>query len=296
VDLWFGTKPAEVNVWHPGVARGFRALSPGEPYLFKLHAPEDAIVGGGFFVTYASLPLSYAWRTFGRDNGVSNSTAFLRAFRKLGGASAGNDPDPEIGCTILAHPFLFDRVDRIPVPRNWKRGIVRGKLYTTDSAEGSALWFLLRERLQQQSGKMNDLLDALPFHGVEELFTVIPPGPGVLKLLVTRAYDGRCCVTGERALPVLNVATIRPEKDGGSPLVSNALLLRSDLHALFCRGYLTVTPDYRVKISPRLSIRFGESPRYRDLNGATLKHLPGRLVNRPDPRHLRWHGERIFSP
>ena len=40
---------------------GFRALSLGQPFPFKLHHPENAIVGGGFFATYSPLPVSLAW-------------------------------------------------------------------------------------------------------------------------------------------------------------------------------------------------------------------------------------------
>ena len=37
---------AEVNFWSPS-DRTFRALTPGELFLFKLHAPRNFIVGGG---------------------------------------------------------------------------------------------------------------------------------------------------------------------------------------------------------------------------------------------------------
>ena len=37
----------EVNFWQPSGGRRFHALEPGEPFLFKLHYPENAIVGGG---------------------------------------------------------------------------------------------------------------------------------------------------------------------------------------------------------------------------------------------------------
>ena len=39
----------DVNFWQPGGARQFRALSPGELFLFKLHSPRNYIVGGGWF-------------------------------------------------------------------------------------------------------------------------------------------------------------------------------------------------------------------------------------------------------
>ena len=38
----------EINFWTPG-AITFKTLLPGEMFLFKLHKPNDYIVGGGFF-------------------------------------------------------------------------------------------------------------------------------------------------------------------------------------------------------------------------------------------------------
>ena len=38
----------EVNFWAPS-ASNFRALQPGELFLFKLHAPRNVVVGGGVF-------------------------------------------------------------------------------------------------------------------------------------------------------------------------------------------------------------------------------------------------------
>ena len=46
----------EVNFWQPGGNRHFRALDPGELFLFKLHSPNDFIVGGGLFAHATLLP------------------------------------------------------------------------------------------------------------------------------------------------------------------------------------------------------------------------------------------------
>ena len=54
----------EVNFWAPS-ASSFRALQPGEMFLFKLHAPRNVIVGGGIFAYANSLPCSLAWAAFG---------------------------------------------------------------------------------------------------------------------------------------------------------------------------------------------------------------------------------------
>ena len=45
-------RPDEVNFWKPSGAESFHSLSPGEPFLFKLHSPHNFIVGGGFFSHY----------------------------------------------------------------------------------------------------------------------------------------------------------------------------------------------------------------------------------------------------
>ena len=62
----------EVNFWQPGGRTNFRALQPGELFLFKLHAPRNFIVGGGVFARANILPVSLAWDAFGINNGASS--------------------------------------------------------------------------------------------------------------------------------------------------------------------------------------------------------------------------------
>jgi putative restriction endonuclease len=50
---------------------------------------------------------------------------------------------------------------------------------------------------------------------------------------------------------VLQAAHIRRVREGGTHGVDNGLLLRSDVHTLFDRGYLTVTPAYQLRVSRR---------------------------------------------
>lgn len=54
----------EVNFWAPS-GTGFKALEPGELFLFKLHSPRNFIVGGGVFAYANQLPCSLAWQAFG---------------------------------------------------------------------------------------------------------------------------------------------------------------------------------------------------------------------------------------
>lgn len=48
-----------------------KALQVGEPFLFKLHSPNDYIVGGGFFSHSAIFPVSLAWQAFDQKNGAT---------------------------------------------------------------------------------------------------------------------------------------------------------------------------------------------------------------------------------
>ena len=61
----------EVNFWQPGGNRLFGTLQPNEPFLFKLHYPDNYIVGGGFFAHSSILPSSLAWDAFGEKNGAA---------------------------------------------------------------------------------------------------------------------------------------------------------------------------------------------------------------------------------
>jgi putative restriction endonuclease len=101
--------------------------------------------------------------------------------------------------------------------------------------------------------------------------------------MVTDAYDRKCVVTGERTLPVLEAAHIKPYNLVGRHEISNGLLLRSDLHTLFDLGYMTVTPDdLRVRVSRRIHEEFENGREYY----ANLM-VPEFGCRKPRPRSLR---------
>src|ERR1035437_10999862 len=105
--------------------------------------------------------------------------------------------------------------------------------------------------------------------------TVMPRlGQGAFRVIVTDVYNRQCVLTNSHVLQVLDAAHIRPYADGGSHSPSNGLLLRQDVHTLFDRGYLTVSPDYRVEVSRRLKDEFDNGKEYYALHGKTIL-LPG---------------------
>lgn len=282
-------RPDEVNFWQPSGGRGFRVLAPGEPFLFKLHSPKNFVVGGGFFVRHTALPCSLAWQAFQTNNGVVSVQEFLERIRKYRrGESNAGVSDPIIGCNILAEPFFWPEHDWIPVPADWKPNIVQGKTYDTTKPLGADLWASVLQRL-----------NALPVHEERERYGSeflirARLGQGAFRVLVTDAYQRRCAITGERTLPVLEAAHIRPYAEEGPHRVTNGLLLRSDLHILFDRGYVTVTPDYHVEVSRRIKEEFDNGRDYYAHHGERLRVLPQDEVEQPSPDFLRWHNEQRF--
>jgi putative restriction endonuclease len=292
---WFDTLRArpdlgEVNFWAPS-EKNFRALQPGELFLFKLHAPRNFIVGGGVFVYANALPCSLAWEAFGEANGA-NSLREMRAriarYRRNG---LDDRSDFVIGCRILAQPFFLDEYDWIPVPDSWARTVVRYKTYSTDDPEGRALW----ERVSGHLGwaPATGLAEAGARFGQPQL---VQPrlGQGAFRVLVTDAYDRRCAVTRERTLPALEAAHIRPYSEGGIHEAPNGLLLRRDIHSLFDAGYVTVTPDHHFEVSGRIREEFENGRDYYALHGARVTK-PKQRGWGPDPTLLAWHNVNRFK-
>lgn len=129
----------ELNFWQPGGSKAFRALAPGEPFLFKLHSPRNFIVGGGFFTHWTRVPASLAWEAFGETNGAETFDEMRRRIGKYRKASLRLADDPHIGCIILTSPFFFDEIDWIPIPKDFSLSIQQGKTYDTAEGEGRKL-------------------------------------------------------------------------------------------------------------------------------------------------------------
>lgn len=280
---------AEVNFWAPSAAN-FRALQPGELFLFKLHAPRNVIVGGGIFAYANALPCSLAWEAFGAANGARTAREMRERIARYRRVDAGDRSDFEIGCRILTQPFFFNERDWIPVPPSWSPNIVSFKTYHTDDAEGLALWEAVCDRVSRP--KFQGVAEPAARFGAPQL---IRPrlGQGAFRVLVTDLYERRCAVTQERTLPALEAAHIRPYGDGGEHAARNGLLLRRDLHSLFDAGYVTVTPTLHFEVSRRIKEEFDNGRHYYALHGQPIA-LPKEAAQRPDPEALRWHNEQCY--
>lgn len=293
---WFeflrNRNPDEVNFWQPSSGRAFRILTPGEPFLFKLHSPRNYLVGGGFFVRHTALPCSLAWQAFREKNGVPDLSTFYKRIWKYRRTDKV-EADPKIGCSILAEPFFWRDDEWIRVPSNWAANIVQGKSYETADQIGARLWNDVLDR-QQSQWNQREIRDDEPRYGAEYLRRA-RLGQGAFRVLVTEAYAKRCAITGERTLPVLEAAHIQPFALEGPNRVANGLLLRSDLHILFDRGYLTVKPNRQIEVSRRIREEFENGRDYYALHGKSLVILPKDEQDQPGSDFLHWHNERVYE-
>lgn len=282
----------EVNFWQPGGNRQFKTLGVGHPFLFKLHAPENFIVGGGFFTHSTLLPATLAWETFGEKNGARSLEEMRRRIEKY----RRTPPDPHgnytIGCILLQDPFFFNERDWIPAPADFHPNIVQGKTYDLRSPEGRALWEAVRPLLKREAEARGRRELEAPMFG-EPVPVRQRLGQGTFRVMVTDTYKRQCAVTREKALPVLEAAHIRPVTQGGKHRIDNGLLLRTDVHALFDRGYVTVTRDYKFRMSRRLKQDFDNGEYYYQFQGSGL-WLPSHPEDRPQPEFLEWHADTVF--
>lgn len=278
----------EVNFWQPSSRRLAEFLQPGVPFLFKLHAPDKFIVGGGFFVRFSAFPARLAWEAFGVKNGVADYSELRRRIARYRGETK---EDPEIGCNVLNGPVFFEQRDWIPVPESWAPNIVRGRTFDTEETDGLRLWNAVSERLVARA--LEGAAEQPPRFGADYL-TRARLGQGAFRVLVTEAYDRRCAITGERTLPVLEAAHIKPYAATGPHLVANGLLLRSDFHILFDDGYITVTEDLRVRVSAKIKEKFENGREYYQYRDKPLLIVPRGSHERPSPEFLRWHNSERF--
>lgn len=290
-DYLCGRAPDEVNFWQPSAERRAVRLDAGALFLFKLHAPRNYVVGGGFYVRYSALPARLAWDAFGEKNGAPTyATLRERVERYRRGPIAG---DPYIGCNILNAPFFLDQEDWIPIPDSWAPNTQQGRTFDTETSDGLKLWNAIHERLKP-SPSLDKQIEAPRFG--DEYLTRARLGQGAFRVLVTEAYERRCAITGERTLPVLEAAHIKPYAQSGPHVISNGLLLRSDLHILFDDGYVTVNEDLEIEVSRNIKERFENGKEYYRYQGRPLLSLPHDSEHRPSEEFLKWHRTKVFQP
>ena len=286
----------EVNFWQPSGGREFHVLAPGEPFFFKTHYPHNRVVGGGFFSDSARLRVSEAWELFGEANGVADVAEMRARIGHYRREPIGIGEDPVIGCLFVRDVRFFPEDTTAAPPPDFARNIVQGKSYNL-AEKVIAPYF--GELLHLLLGIAVELDFSEPWHRPGPVFgdPRLAPyrlGQTSFKAVVLDAYHRRCAISGTHITPVLQAAHIRPVTAGGEHRLGNGLLLRSDVHTLFDRGYVGVDPSYRLRVSPRLRQDFGNGDQFYARAGQVID-MPERRADRPQREFLEWHLDEVFK-
>jgi len=286
----------EVNFWKPGGAASFQALQPGEPFIFKTHWPHNSLVGGGHFEGFVRLPLSTAWEFFGTGNGVASLEMLREQVGKYRRQPIGQDDDPEIGCVLLNEVKFLSQASIIAAPDDFSKHVVQGKGYEIGVSGSNAIidLFVKQLMISVDSADSRDprRIDG-PVFGEPRLVRQ-RLGQGGFQALVLNAYQKRCSITHHKIAPTLQAAHIKPVSKGGENRLDNGILLRSDVHTMFDRGYLGVTPKFELQVSLRLREEFGNGEEFYAKQGEIIR-LPQHQSDRPNSEFLEWHMDEVFK-
>jgi len=284
----------EANFWRPSGGSNFRALKPGEPFFFKTHHPHNRVVGGGFFESFEPLPLSTAWEIFQEANGTISLNRMREHISHYRKQPISDEEDPIIGCILLRDTCFFD--PPAAAPPNFASNIVQGKTYDLNHDPNADYFHHLIARLVNEKKAEETPTEAWhrdnPVLG-DPRFVPQRLGQRAFQAVVLNAYRHQCAITGSRIRPALQAAHIRPVKDGGLHRLDNGLLLRSDVHTLFDRGYLGIDADYRLRVSTRLREEFNAGDEFYQRDGSKIG-LPENKRDYPDPDALKWHLREVF--
>ncbi|MCX5787375.1 MAG: HNH endonuclease [Elusimicrobia bacterium] len=281
----------EINFWQPSGGRGFHAISPGQPFFFRLKSPHNAIAGFGYLSRHEILPAWLAWDTFGMANGAATLHEMIGRIAKYRREPLDPHGNNRIGCLMIVDPVFFPRETWVKEPAGWHQNIVQGQTIDLTRDEGLRLWTECSNGARGGASLVQGGAEE-PRYG-EPLMVRPRLGQGSFRFAVTDAYKSACAVTMEHSLPVLDAAHIRPYADGGAHKISNGLLLRSDIHRLFDKGYVTVAPDMHFQVSRRLRDDYSNGRSYYGLHGQPI-HLPARFEDQPDKLMLDWHNRELF--
>jgi putative restriction endonuclease len=280
-----------VNFWR-GDTRAIH-LMPGTCFYFKIRG-SMRIAGRGYFREEKTMLISDAWKLFGLGNGVTSKEQLEERAREV--LKIEGD---EISCLIFDGVEILEEEDRPEIStRDFPKSIMGRKdfeeheiQYIMDVFDSSSVDPLLAvgEGLANANREFDPKDIASSRKSVLSSISV-RAGQSKFRTELLIAYNGKCCITGEQEVDVLEAAHIHPYLGEDTNDLQNGIIVRSDWHTIFDLGHWTVGDDFDIIIS-----RHVKSRNYREYAGKQI-FLPSEAKLRPSKRALKFHREQIFKP
>lgn len=144
--------------------------------------------------------------------------------------------------------------------------------------------------------KLNHIPETdLPPEGkVREQMVKVRVNQQFFRRTVLSSYNNTCCITGINQPDLLIAGHIRPwgvdEKNRLNPC--NGILLNALHDKAFENGHITITEDYRIKVSPELLKNTSAAGYFNAYEGKSIT-LPSRFL--PDAEFLKYHNTERFK-
>ena len=263
---------SNVNFWTP-TPWNIRQLNNPDRLYFMLKSPIRQIGGFGEFVEYRNMTTAQAWNQYGYRNGRASRQEFIGSIQdyidknstKFGGQPI-NVNTYEIGCIILDNCEFWDDnlfIDPANYNIDFATQVVTIKYF--DQYDPFLQARNYRDNFNLVNEPRND----------RQGTTNIREGQSEFKGKISRAYNNRCCITGEIIPELLEAAHIHEYRNRNSNHVQNGLLLRVDLHRLYDNRLIFIDHNFVIHVSNLVT-----SQLYRQYHGQTIT-LPNLVTDRP---------------
>lgn len=287
-----------INFWTPG-GRGFKALEPGELFLFKLHnnkarGENGEIVGGAFYDGFEKLSATEAWERFEIGNGASSLFEMQVTINEYRTKNKLEDTE-EVGCIILKNPFFFEVEEWIEEPEDWGKFIVSGKTYSIETGAGADLYEKVNNYLKEDTDEaiieeIESELESLQIEG-KERFSYIKArvNQNVFRERLLKRYSN-CCLCKVSNPDFLIASHIKPwaVSEVNEKLdCDNGLLLCPNHDALFDSGYISFKDDGTIMLSDDL----------KQIDAMFMNVDSSRRINLTigNKKYMKYHRDKIFK-
>lgn len=250
------------------------------------------IIGGGYFLCHTIIDIESCWNQFGVRSGYLTYQEFLKRAKEF----EADISDP-LNCYLCNGSFIFIKDKIIEIPYEVKINLDRKSRALVSANEPFGLFLKkvsLQRRVEQLSVNSND--STWPGIYYKATMHKSRSMAAQFKARMLSIYDFKCAITGCTVGSVLSIAHIKTLYDDRYLMPDNALILRSDIHMLFSKGFITAYYDNDDTVLIRVSkrIKMDVDPMYKFLDGAKLT-LPENREYWPNKEYLTWHNQVRFE-